>query len=264
MLSQDAHVTLLQVHGETSAAAVPRDFDILEIPVEGVAAYWLAIKKLVGSKRNFKLLQDEASYTVEPFIKHLLETICLNGEQLRPLTAAKRDVLLAELKRKLDLMRIALLDMSSADNPAKTLVRMTAQFAASPIDEEKAFNLAQELLVFAAKPEEKARFFNVDHKMRNEQLIVALLFYVLWSRREGKIGCRTFGEFVDSKFFADGLALVIDGFDSPFVRQRLGEHQDAILAETRLKMDMSIELAAAIHSRLQYEQVFQVAKAFMV
>lgn len=36
--------------------SIQRDFDMVEIPLEGVAAYWLSIKKLVEGKRNFKQL----------------------------------------------------------------------------------------------------------------------------------------------------------------------------------------------------------------
>lgn len=32
-------------------ADIKHDFDLLEMPVEGVAAYWLSLKKLVGNKK---------------------------------------------------------------------------------------------------------------------------------------------------------------------------------------------------------------------
>ncbi len=48
-----------------------KDFDILEMPAEGLAAYWLSIKKLIDVKRNKQVLEEEIRYTREPFIKFL-------------------------------------------------------------------------------------------------------------------------------------------------------------------------------------------------
>lgn len=245
---------------------IQRDFDIVEIPLEGVAAYWLSIKKLVEGKRNFKMLVDEASYTTEPFIKFLLE--CINAdtpeERTLQLASVKRDCMLNDLARKFDLMRMALLDMATAENPRKTLAKMTAQYATAPLNEEKAFAYAQELVQNAGDSlAEKGKFYNVDHRMRDDRLMVTLLFYVIWSRREGKIGCEHFLEFINSNYFTDGLALVIDGFDAPFVRKRLQVHKGAILAETRLKMEMSAEMCIAVRHKLPYDDVFRIARCYL-
>lgn len=246
---------------------IERDFDLVEIPLEGVAAYWLSIKKLVEGKRNFKLLEEEASYTSELYIKHLLE--CTNADipkdRLRRLAGIKRASLLSELSRKLDLMRMALLDVATAENPRKTLAKMTAQYAVAPLNEEKAFHYAQELVQQAGEGlAENGKFFNVDHRLRDDRLMVSLLFYVIWSRREGKMACEPLLEFIQSNYFTDGLALVIDGFDAPFVRKRLQVHKESILAETRQKMEMSVDMCAAIKQKLAYEDVFRVARAYLV
>jgi hypothetical protein len=243
----------------------PREFDIVEIPLEGVAAYWLSLKKIVEGKKNFKGLEPEVEHTQEPYINHLLEGMCANlpDPLFRKLAVFKREALLDALQSKFDLIRMGLLDILASENPRKTLAKMTAQYATAPINEEKAFQLVQEMIRQAANPGERPRIFNVDHKLKPEQLIVALLFYVAWARKEGKMALQPFLEFVRCEFFRDGLALVIDGFDAPFVRKRLRVHRDAILASARLKMEMSAEMSCGIRDRYEYEDVFRIAKAFM-
>ncbi len=246
---------------------IQRDFDIVEIPIEGVAAYWLAIKKLLEGKRNFKPLGEEAAYTSEPYIKHLLECLSsdLSEDRMKHYSDIRQGNMLKVLGRKFDLMRMALLDVATAENPRKTLAKMTAQYALPPLNEEKAFNYAQELMQHAGEElPEKGAMFNIDHRLRDDRLMVALLFYVLWSRREGKMACEPFLEFVSSNYFTDGLALVIDGFDAPFVRKRLQIHKESIMSETRMKMEMSVELSVAIKQKLTYEEVFRVARAYLV
>ncbi len=247
--------------------SIQRDFDMVEIPLEGVAAYWLSIKKLVEGKRNFKQLEEEATYTSEPYIKHLLECLDteLSDDRALHLATIKRQNMLAALNRKLNLMRMALLDMATAENPRKTLAKMTAQFAQQLLTEEKAFQYAQELVQQASEGlADKGRYFDVDHRLKEDRLMVTLLFYVIWSRKEGKLGCEPFLEFITSSFFCDGLALVIDGFDAPFVRKRLQVHKESILSETRQKMEMSAEMFLAVRQKLSYEAVFRVARAYLV
>jgi len=246
---------------------IQRDFDIVETPLEGVAAYWLSIKKLVEGKRNFKMLGEEADYTTEPYVKYLLE--CINAdtpeERLLHIAAIRRDSMIQALARKFDLMRMALLDVATAENPRKTLAKMTAQYAQSPLNEEKAFGYAQELVQQAGENmAERGKFFNVDHRLRDDRLMVTLLFYVIWARREGKMGCEPFLEFIASSYFTDGLALVIDGFDAPFVRKRLQVHKAAIVDETRVKMELSAELCVAVKQKLAYDDVFRIARAWLV
>lgn len=241
------------------------DFDILEIPLEGVAAYWLSLKKLVGKSRNLKMLEEEAGYTTEPFVTYLLELTAagVDDARLERLARVREERLAARMARQFDLMRMALLDMAGSENPRKTVAKMTAQFSNPPLTESKAFHLAQELISVAHKPAENAPYFNVHHSRKPEKLIVTLLFYVLWTRREGKMACQPFVEVVQSPFFSEGLALVIDGFDEPFVRKRLRVHRDTLLQESRCKMDLSLQMCLDMKARLSYEDMFRAAKAYL-
>lgn len=245
---------------------IQKDFDILELPLEGVAAYWLSLKKLVGGRRNFKLLQEEAEYTGEPFVRHLLDIgfAGFSDERVRMYADAKAQTLLHEFRRRFNLMRAAILDVATAENPHRTLARFLAQYPVPPITEDRAMALAQELHKLV--PEHKAgqeRFFDVAHKTADDKLLVTLLFYVLLSRHEGKAACQPLLGYVSSRFFREGLAMVIDGFDAPFVRKWLKEHMAVVLAETERKMRMSTELCLAISSRLDYDDVYRVARSFM-
>ncbi|UZP69026.1 hypothetical protein N1030_08685 [Desulfovibrio mangrovi] len=245
---------------------VQKDFDILELPLEGVAAYWLSLKKLVGSKRNFKALEEEAQYTTEPFVRHLLDVgFCgYSDDRVRMLAHAKMETLLGETARRFNLMRVAILDVATGENPHRTLAKLLAQYPAPPISEDKAKALSQELLKLV--PEHQAgqeRFFDVGHKSLDDKLIVTLLFYVLLSRHESKSGCQPLLAYVSSRYFREGLSMVIDGFDAPFVRKWLKEHKAAVLSETRRKMLMSTEMCVAIGMRLEYEDVFRVARSYM-
>lgn len=53
----------------------PQEFDIIEMPFEGLAAYWLSIKKILDAKKGRAIIDDEIAHTDEPFILHLLETV---------------------------------------------------------------------------------------------------------------------------------------------------------------------------------------------
>lgn len=247
--------------------AIQRDFDIIEIPLEGVAAYWLSIKKLVDEKRSFKPLGEEADYTSEPYIKHLLDVVFskLPLARVQELAELKRAAMLEEFTRKINLMRISLMDIATGENPRKSLAKMTAQYARASLNEEKAFELVQELVRQAQKnPGETPSFFSIDHRQKPEQLMVSLLFYVFWSRRKGKFACQPLLELVTSAIFHDGLSLVIDGFDAPFVRKRLKIHKQALLQDARVKMELSEKMSIAIREKYSYEDVFRTAKAYLV
>ena len=256
---------------ENRNSDLPKDFDLLEMPVEGVAAYWLSLKKLVGNKKQFKMLDQEARYTGEPYVKYLLETgfSDLPDEHFLHLSKVKRESLALELGRKLDLMRLALLDMAAKENPARTLAKMTSKFSTQPMDESQALKLAQEMVLGmgengAAKAAENPKHYNVNHRLKNDRLLVILLFYVLFARKEGIMACQPFLEFVESAFFCDGLALVVDGFDTPFIRKRLKVHRESIVAETSRKMRMSADMCLGIKNMLTYENIFFIARSYMV
>lgn len=257
---------------DNAAPGAPRrDFDLLDIPLEGVTAYWLSLHKLLEPHKKLKnaqrQIQDEAQYTTEPLVRYLLEVLVsdLDTPDMRRLGQARADMLLDGVARRLQLMRVALMDMATAENPRRTLAKMTAQHAMPLIDEEKAFSLAQQLLGVAATPgwEAKVHYFAVDHRIKDEKLLVALLFHAAWARREGKMAARQFLPHLHSVFFQQGLALVIDGFDAPFLRKRLKVHQAAIMADARRKTACSLELACAIKQRLPYDTAFTMAKAWL-
>lgn len=243
-----------------------QDFDILEVPLEGVAAYWLSLKKLAGSRRNFKGMEEEAEYTNEPFVKHLLD-IGFRGyssERVRFLAETKSETLLNEVDRRFRLMRAAVLDVATGENPHRSLAKLYAQFPSPPVPEEKAMQLAQELVKLVPEHEAgKGRFFDVGLRSQDDKLVVTLLFYVLLSRHEGKIACQQLLKHVTSRFFRDGLAMVIDGFDTPFVRKWLKQQHDIVLDDASRKMRMSTELCLAIARKEDYEDVYRVARSFM-
>ena len=45
--------------------------DLLTIPLDGLAAYWLSLRKPVGSARNLKALENEAAFAADAYIRHL-------------------------------------------------------------------------------------------------------------------------------------------------------------------------------------------------
>ncbi len=248
-------------------APVVKDFDLVTIPMEGVVAYWLSLRKLLGNTRRMaKVTTDEAQYTTEPFIRYLLEIAFedLDDAWLERAAAAKRRTLQRQLRRRLDLMRLALLDIASGEHPRKTMVKMAAKYATPPITDERAFRLVQELASAAEQnPGGKANYFNVEYRLRDEQLVVVLLFYVLWARKAGKRSLAEFQEFVTAGFFAEGLDLVVDGFDVPFIRKRMRAHRDAILEDVDHKRDACYELCCAVRSRLDYDRAFLLGKSFL-
>ena len=243
-----------------------KDFDLLDIPLEGVAAYWLSLKKLVGNKRNFKSIAEEAEYTSEPYVRHLLD-IGFQGygeERVRLLAKAKADVMVETFARCFDLMRIAVLDVATGENPHRSLAKMVARFPVVPVSDEKAVHLAQELVKLVPEHQAgKEKFFNVSHRSQDDKLLVTLLFYVLYSRHQGKMACVPLLEYVQSRFFRDALSMVIDGFDAPFVRKWCKEHKAVMLADVERKIALSTELCLAIARREDYDDVFRMARAFM-
>ena len=149
-----------------------KDFDILEMPAEGLAAYWLSIKKLIDVKRSKKVLEDEIRYTREPYIKFLLETAFsdLDETTVRRLTEAKAKTLAEEYARKLSTMQIALLAMSSQENPRISFVRMASQFPISIISEKKAFALAHGLVDgLFDKQSDPTLLLEFDHKLQPDR-----------------------------------------------------------------------------------------------
>jgi hypothetical protein len=242
------------------------EFDILEMPLEGLAAYWLSIKKLVDLKKNRQFLADEAEYTEEPFVRYLLDAGFSDLPEAMVLDLAKvrRDQALSAWGLKFELMAAAFEGMASNENPRLTLIRMLHRFAAPPITEEKAVELAQGVLRSLSDPNaERRTLLPVDHKMQLDRLLVKLLFYCMYVRREGATSLGTFLPYLTSYYFIEGARLVMDGFEPSFLRERLGELKAALLDQAGLKMDMSIHMLSGIRARLAYEDVYRIARAYL-
>lgn len=247
-------------------AALERDLDILEMPLNGLAAYWLSVKKLRDTRKGIKIVQEEIAHTKEPYIRHLLEISFSNlpAETVRKLAVVKQRTLMKDIRRKLDLMRIALSAISNAENPRVTLIKMNTLFPSPPVKESETMDLAVAMIDRIKRKEVDGTVFgNIDHTLRNEQLILRLLYYALLARREGKGACAPMIPHVRSLFFAEGLSLLTDNFEDDFIKRRLRIHQREILADTFQKMDMAMEMCMAIKNKLAYEDIFKIAKAYM-
>ncbi|WP_319780890.1 hypothetical protein [Maridesulfovibrio sp.] len=243
-----------------------KDFDILEMPAEGLAAYWLSIKKLIDVKRSKKVLEDEIRYTREPYIKFLLETAFsdLDETTVRRLTEAKAKTLAEEYARKLSTMQIALLAMSSQENPRISFVRMASQFPISIISEKKAFALAHGLVDgLFDKQSDPTLLLEFDHKLQPDRLLVKMLFHIILSRKEGKQQLEQLVPHIKTPFYTNGITQVIDGFDHRILKSNLKIQADQILAYSKTKMDMAAEMCLGIRAKQTYDDIFRIARAFM-
>lgn len=245
-----------------------RDLDILEMPLDGLAAYWLSLKKLWDSKKGAKkVIEDEAAHTPEPYISYLLNTAFgeLPEHMVRKLARIKRETFIADWRRKIELMRIALYAVAAGENPRITLIRMDSRFHAPPMDERKAFDLAGG--VFAAIKDTSAdlpTLLDVSHKHSHDRLVVKLLFYVIHARREGKQSLAPFIQFIRSPYFAEGLSLAVDGFDADFLANHLDRVRNEALADARRKMRLSQDMVLGIRDKLAYADLLRMAQAYML
>ncbi len=243
-----------------------KDFDILEMPAEGLAAYWLSIKKLIDVKKSKKVLEDEIKYTREPFIKYLLETAFseLDEATIRRLAQAKSDTISDEYSRKLASMCIALLAMSSQENPRISFVRMAAQYPTALISEKKAFMLAHGLIDgMNEKDSDQSVLLEFDHKLQGDRLLVKMLFHVILSRKEGKQQLEQLIPHIKTPFYANGMTQVIDGFEHRILKLNLTVQSKEILKYSTRKMQMATEMCIAIRNKLNYDDIFRIAKAYM-
>ena len=244
----------------------PQELDILEMPFEGLAAYWLSIKKIMDSKKGRAIIDDEIAHTDEPYILHLLETVfsSLGRNMVRRLATVKRDTQLEDYGRKIDLMRIAVYAIASGENPRISLVRMDSKFAAPLMTEDTAFDMATAMFD-AIKPKgvNLDTLLSVDHKLMADRLLVKLLFFVMFARRESKQSLERFLPHLGSRFFSEGVSLAIDNFEADFLAHHLKSIRDNTVTETGRKMDMALEMALAIRDKLSYEDVFRIARTYM-
>jgi len=246
---------------------VPSDFDLVEMPIEGVVAYWLSVKKILESKKNGKFLEQEIKNTSEPYIRYLLELLntSLDPEQIAKFAAIKKNTLLKDLQRKLILMAISILGMSTNENPQKVLVRIISKFPISPIYEKQVFDAAQTIVNNLDREDlNKNKFFNVDHRLKIESLIINLIIYNMLARRNDRQELSNYLPYIRSFYFAEGLTLIMDGFDSDFIKHRLNSQKKEILELTETKMDLSADLCVGIKSNIAYADLHTIAKSYLL
>lgn len=244
-----------------------KEMDILEMPLEALAAYWLSIKKLLDAKKEFSFLAAEAENTNEPYIRHLLDTAQseLSPELAMELARAKRAVLLTEFRRRMEMIRRALSGIAASENPRLTLLGLNALAGTAPFHEPRTFELATALMTtISGKDADLPTLLGVDHKLKDDRLVVKLLFYAISTRRSGKQALNEYLPHLRAGFFAEGLSLCADGFEADRVAQHLAAIRDTALLATRRKMDMAAQMCLAIRAGLSYDDVFRVARAYMV
>ena len=260
-------VTQLLMGASARAIEAPKEFDLMEMPVEGVAAFWLSVKKTLDArKKDDGFLLEEARHTREPHVRFLLELAASSFPPSRceELAQVRKQNILAELQRKYVLMAIGLLGIVSKENPQKVMIRFLSKFHIAPIFEKQVFDVAQVMLKNLDNSElNKAKFLNIDHKLKIEALIINLIFYCMLARRSGVESLLDYQEFISSQYFKDGLALICDGFDYDFVKFRLNLVKKEILEATELKMDLSMHMMSAIKSGVPFADLYLVAKAYL-
>lgn len=161
-------------------------------------------------------------------------------------------------------MAIGLLGIVSKENPQKVMIRFLSKFQMAPIFEKQVFDVAQVMLKNLDNAElDKAKFLNIDHKLRIEALIINLVFYCMLARRNGTETLLGFQEYIVSQYFKDGLQLICDGFDYDFVKFRLNLVKKEILSATEMKMDLSMQMMSAIKSDVPFPDLCLIAKAFL-
>ncbi len=243
-----------------------RDLDIVEIPLEAVAAYWLSIKKVSGKggRSLNRAIKQEAEYTTEPFVKYLLEMLLssFSDEEIRRYASFKIKTMLRELQRRFVLISIGVLGVAAKENPGQVLIRLMSKFPIPPASERKIFKGAQESL--RLYEEGKSPTVDISHTQHPEILITNLIFYCMLARRRGARECSPLSEKANSPLFREGISLIVDGFDRDFIKYRLNLQQREVLSETEQKMNMSVEMALALRRGVSYEDMFKIASSFLI
>lgn len=249
--------------GDLRPREMGKDLDIVEIPLEAVAAYWLSLKK-VGQRNWKKIVEKEKEYTNEPFIKHVLDLILssFDEDKIRRYANYKKETLLKEYNRRFVIISIGVLGMVTKENPQQVLIRIMSKFPLPPASEMKIYKNAQSLVT---KYEEEGEIFvDIYHGEKPEILIRNLLFYVIIGRKIGIDKCIEISKNVRSHYFLEGLSLINDGFDAEFIKYRLKLQQNEILYNTEQKMNMSIEMSIALKENYSYDEMFKIAGSFLI
>ncbi|HCO12025.1 MAG TPA: hypothetical protein DIT19_02210 [Desulfonauticus sp.] len=240
-----------------------KDFDLVEMPLEGVVVYWLSLSKLF-KKRGF--LEQEIKSTTEPYINYLLRLLSsnLSPNTCIELAKIKGETILEDLQKKLVLMSISVLGMSIKENPQKVMIRFISKFPISSIYEQKILSSAREVVDNLEKPDfPKEKFLNIDHRFLPEKLMLNLMVYNFLERRVEHTKLMDYLQYVRSFYFAEGVSLIVDGFDYDFVKHRLNLQKREIIYHTRAKMEVSGRLVAGLKTGLSYQDLSLIAQAYL-
>ena len=237
----------------------------LYMPLDGVAAYWLALRKLIGNSRNAKALEAESQFTGEPFVRHLLDMLIAQvpSERFRYFADICGRSEIERLDRQFDLMRIAVMDIATGENPLRTLAKFTALFPAPITDPESMLETAQTHLAAAVDRTLPPVVYTVAHDMADQTLAAVLVFYTTLARRHGKAACRTFLPQERSLFFTDALSLVLDGFDNPFIRKWMKKYKLVLIRDMQRKISLSIDMGAAIQDRTPFDEMRFLVRSYI-
>lgn len=241
--------------------------DLVAIPAAGYAAYWLSMKRLTDTRRGPDALAEELRTVTEPYTRMLLQaaTSSMEDDLVRLMAQAKSQALARDWRRKLRLMRQTACAMAAGENPARTLITLSGAFGMPVLDESKAMEQAQGLIETMRSGDlDPAVFPDVSHSTRPEELVLKLLFFTLWARRQGRTGLSAFLPGVSFPYLADALRLCIDGLDEPFIRRRLDAQARELVLEARHKMRMGLELALMLKNRRPYDEVLGLARSFLL
>lgn len=261
-------VAQLLLGAKAPATDIPQDCDLMDMPQEGVAAYWLSIKKtLDAKKKNTDFFLAEARHARDAHLRFLLELTgsAFSPERCAELARLRKKNVLDSLQRKYVLMAIGLLGISSKENPQKVMIRVLSKFPIAPIFEKQVFEVAQLMLKNLDNAElNKSKFFNIDHNLKVEALIINLIFYCMLARRNGVDSLLAYQDYISSQYFKDGLLLIRDGFDTDFVKFRLNLVQKEILEALEQKMDLSMHMMSAIKAGVPFNDLYLIARTFLI
>jgi hypothetical protein len=130
--------------------------------------------------------------------------------------------------------------------------------------EDRAFDMATAMFdALRPKGVDLDILLSVDHKLKADRLLVKLLFFVMYARREGRQNLDRFIPHLGSRFFSEGVSLAIDNFEADFLANHLENIRDRVMVETGRKMDMALEMALAIRSKTAYDDIFRIARTYM-
>jgi len=240
-----------------------KEFDLVEMPLEGIVVYWLSLAKLYPRKN---VLEQEIALTTEPYVNFLLKLLRsnLSFQQCLDLAQVKIDNFLIDLEKKLILMAISVLGMAHKENPQQVIIRFISKYPLSIIYESKVLATAKKVaehLLAKRVPEKK--FLEIDHRLPPERLMINLLVYNFLARRVSYQQLQSYAKCVRSFYFAEGLSLIVDGFEVDFIKHRLNLQQKEIIAHTKNKMELSARLCAGLKQGLSYEDLSLISQAYL-